>query len=325
MERAKKPTAIPVSSPPPQPTISVQEHKVHASLATGESVTVNLYGATVVSWKLANGEEQLFLSEKAALDGSKPIRGGIPLVFPVFGPPPPNHPTSPLPQHGFARNSYWEFLGKSTSESETTRNGDDDDGGSVKLDFGLSTSMLDDKFKRDWPHEFGLVYSVTLSKGSLTTSLQVQNKGSGSQSSFEFQVLLHSYFRVEDITKIRIQNLASKTYVDKVRNASTHTETSPALAITQETDRVYQSLDPAVPIIVSNADDNSTIFSITREGLNDVVVWNPWIEKAKGMADFAPDDGYKNMICVEAGSVVGWQTLEAGDSWEGGQTIRSNL
>ncbi|KAK2752560.1 hypothetical protein FQN55_006673 [Onygenales sp. PD_40] len=315
MERAKKPTAIPVSSPPPQPTISVQEHEVLASLASGESVAVNLYGATVVSWKLANGEEQLFLSEKAALDGSKPIRGGIPLVFPVFGPPPPNHATSTLPQHGFARNSYWGFLGKSTSESEN--------GGSVKLDFGLSTSMLDDKFKKDWPHEFGLVYSVTLSKGSLTTSLQVQNKGS--ESPFEFQVLLHSYFRVEDITKIRIQNLQSKTYVDKVRNASTHTETSPALAITQETDRVYQSLDPAVPIIVSNADDNSTIFSITREGLNDVVVWNPWIEKAKGMGDFAPDDGYKNMICVEAGSVVGWQTLEAGDSWEGGQTIRSHL
>lgn len=85
MERAKKPTAIPVSSPLPQPTISVQEDKVEASLASGESVTVNLFGATVVSWKLANGEEQLFLSEKAVLDGSKPIRGGIPLVFPVRG------------------------------------------------------------------------------------------------------------------------------------------------------------------------------------------------------------------------------------------------
>ncbi|OJD21192.1 hypothetical protein ACJ73_07469, partial [Blastomyces percursus] len=82
MERAKKPAAIPLSSPLPQPTISVEEDKVQASLASGESVTVNLLGATVVSWKLANGEEQLFLSQKAVLDGSKPIRGGIPLVFP---------------------------------------------------------------------------------------------------------------------------------------------------------------------------------------------------------------------------------------------------
>lgn len=77
-------------------------------------------------------------------------------------------------------------------------------------------------------------------------------------------------------------------------------------------------------MIVSSSDDKP-LFSITRESLTDVVVWNPWIEKAKGMADFGPDDAYKNMICVEAGSVAGWQTLEAGDSWVGGQSIKSRL
>lgn len=129
----------------------------------------------------------------------------------------------------------------------------------------------------------------------------------------------------KDISDIRIKNLESKTYVDKTLNATTHTESSPALAITQETDRVYQSLDPAVPIVVASAKDDQPLFSITREALNDVVVWNPWIEKAKGMADFGPDEAYKNMICVEAGSVSGWQTLEAGEAWEGAQSIKSRL
>ncbi|PGH28028.1 hypothetical protein AJ80_00283 [Polytolypa hystricis UAMH7299] len=318
MERSKKPSAIPVSSPLPQPTVTVEDKKVIASLASGESVTVNLFGATVVSWKLANGAEQLFLSEKAVLDGSKPIRGGIPLVFPVFGPPPKDHATSSLPQHGFARNSYWELLGKSTSEA-SDRQGDN----SVKLDFGLSTSMLSDAFKGAWPYDFGLVYSVTLSKGSLETSLQIQNKG---DKSFEFQTLLHTYFRIDDITGIRILNLESKSYTDKTRDGATFTESSPAIAITQETDRVYQSLDPAVPIIVASAADNhSPILTVSREGLNDVVVWNPWIEKAKAMGDFAPDDGYKNMLCIEAGSVIGWQALEPGETWEGGQTIRPKI
>ncbi|EAS29559.3 glucose-6-phosphate 1-epimerase [Coccidioides immitis RS] len=313
MDRSNKPAAIPVTSSLPQPSVTVQDGRVEASLASGESVTVHLFGATVTSWKLANGHELLFLSEKAHLDGSKPIRGGIPLVFPVFGPPPQNHATSALPQHGFVRNSSWELLGKSTSESES--------GASVKLDFGLSNSMLSDKFKGDWPYEFGLVYSVTLSKRSLETSLRVQNEG---LKSFEFQTLLHSYFKVEDISKIRVQNLQSKTYVDKVRNAEIFTESSPALAVEGEVDRVYQSLDPKVPIVIASESDKP-IFSITRESLNDVVVWNPWIEKAKGMADFAPDEAYKNMICVEAGSVVGWQTLEPGDTWEGGQTIECKL
>lgn len=57
--------------------------------------------------------------------------------------------------------------------------------------------------------------------------------------------------------------------------------------------------------------------------LGDVVVWNPWDAKAKGMPDFGPEDGWKRMVCVEAGSVGQWNMLEAGDTWEGGQRIRT--
>ncbi|RAL16022.1 D-hexose-6-phosphate mutarotase [Aspergillus homomorphus CBS 101889] len=320
MDRSNKPSAIGVGASIPQPTVNVHDNTVQATLPTGESVTVHLYGATVTSWKLANGKEQLFVSEKAHLDGSKPIRGGIPVVFPVFGPPPSNHATSSLPQHGFARNSNWEFLGKSSSESlgKDRKEGDD----AVKLDFGLSHPMLSEEFQKTWPYQFGLVYSVTLTKEGLETSLQVQNKG---QQNFEFQVLLHTYLSIEDISQVRVKNLQSKEYVDKTQGGSTQTEASAAVEIDKETDRVYKALDPKVPIEVTTVSDDKPLFSITREALTDVVVWNPWVEKAKGMADFGPDEAYKNMICVEAGSVAGWQTLEAGESWEGGQTIRPRL
>lgn len=91
MERAKKPSAIPVSpiAPAPQVVISEDNSRVKASLPSGEEVEVLLFGATVISWKSANGTENLFLSDKAHLDGSKPARGGIPVVFPVriFLPP----------------------------------------------------------------------------------------------------------------------------------------------------------------------------------------------------------------------------------------------
>lgn len=50
------------------------------------------------------------MSSKAALDGSKPVRGGIPVVFPCFGAP--THPDhAKLPQHGFARSEAWTFEG----------------------------------------------------------------------------------------------------------------------------------------------------------------------------------------------------------------------
>lgn len=318
MDRSKKPSAIGVSPSLPQPTISFVGNEVEAKLPKGGSVTVNLFGATVTSWKLPSGKEQLFLSEKAHLDGSKPIRGGIPLVFPVFGAPPKDHATSSLPQHGFARNSKWEFLGKSSSESlERSKSSDE----TVKLDFGLSHTMLSEDFQKAWSYEFELVYSIILSGASLETQLQVNNKSS---KSFEFQVLTHTYLRIEDISKIRIEKLQSKTYVDKTQNATTHIEKSPALAITQETDRIYQGLEPNVPVVVSST-DGKTLFSISRMDLNDTVIWNPWAEKAKGMADFAPDDAYKKMVCVESGSVSAWQSLEAGEFWVGGQTIQASL
>ena len=37
-------------------------------------------GATVTSWK-CNGQEMLFVSQQAVLNGTKAIRGGIPLIF----------------------------------------------------------------------------------------------------------------------------------------------------------------------------------------------------------------------------------------------------
>lgn len=99
-------------------------------------------------------------------------------------------------------------------------------------------------------------------------------------------------------------------------------ETSDAIAITGETDRVYVDVDPTAPVSV--VEDDKTLFSITREGLNTVTVWNPWTEKAKGMSDFG-DEEYKGMVCVEPGAVKSWQVLEGGDAWEGSQTIRPRL
>ncbi|KAI9879498.1 MAG: hypothetical protein M1830_008374 [Pleopsidium flavum] len=291
VERAKKPSAIPVSpnAPSPQVEISPDNSRVTATLPTGESVQILLYGATVISWKSAGGKENLFLSEKAHLDGSKAVRGGIPVVFPVFGPPPSKHATSNLPQHGFARTSRWEYLGKSSTESN---NSTSDDG--VKLDFGLSTAMLSGEAKNAWPYSFGLTYSVTLSKEGLETTMNVRNQG---EESFEFQVLLHSYLHVQEISEVTISGLKGAAYIDKTQNASQYTESSSEVTIASETDRVYKSLEPKDAITV--VEKGKLRFEIVRDTLADVVVWNPWSEKAKGMSDFGPEDGYKQMtICI---------------------------
>ena len=86
MERAHRPAQISPITRAPQPVVSISpdSSRVSARLPGGESVEVLLFGATVISWKNADGSENLWVSEAAALDGSKPVRGGIPVVFPVW-------------------------------------------------------------------------------------------------------------------------------------------------------------------------------------------------------------------------------------------------
>lgn len=216
----------------------------------------------------------------------------------------------------------------------------------MKLDFGLYSSNLSAEARKAWPHDFGLVYSVTLGPGSLQTVVNVRNEG---QQPFEFQTLMHTYLRVpvrqllqlsfcnlheisllliwlllceQEITKTSVTGLLGVSYTDKVLDASTHTQSEANLTITGETDRVYSSIPQNTTSVLV---DEKPRFDVVRDNLPDTVVWNPWKEKAAAMADFGPDDGYKHMVCVEAGAVKQWTTLEAGDTWEAGQTIKSLL
>ncbi|PQE10435.1 aldose 1-epimerase protein [Rutstroemia sp. NJR-2017a BBW] len=325
VDRPKKPSALsatPGLAPQPQINITHSNSRVSAVLPTGESLEILLYGATIISWKDASGAEKLWLSDKAILDGTKAVRGGIPLVFPMFGKVEGDEGKAKgvdkLPQHGFARNCRWEFLGKSTSESSSTQ----EEGGdsSVKLDFGLSGSNLPEETRKLWGEEFGLIYSVTLGREGLGTSMVVRNEGS---KAWEFQILMHTYLRIQDISQISVTGLESSKYTDKVTDPiSTTTSPSEALTISSKTDRVYTPAGgPSAPIVVSEGGKKK--FTVARDNMNEVVVWNPWID-AKDIGDFGPKDGWREMICVEAGCVSGWQKLEAGETWEGGQIITAH-
>ncbi|SZF03289.1 unnamed protein product [Blumeria hordei] len=313
VDRPKKPSNLTTTtSPIAQELVSVSHSnsRVSATLATGESLDILLFGATIISWKDKNGQELLWLSESANLDGQKAVRGGLPLVFPIFGKDSSHASTSQLPQHGFARISYWDFLGKSSSESD----GDD----SVKLDFGLSPANLTEENKKNWPYTFGLIYSVTLSKNGLTTSLVVRN---GGEKSWDFQALLHTYFRVKDISTVEITGLESSPYLDKASAPnSSGTSSSEPQKINSKIDQIFTPAKSSdTPILIHH--DGNKKFQIIRDNFNEVVVWNPWKEDAACLSDFEPKEGYKNMICVEVGVVNGWIELGPGETWEGSQII----
>lgn len=127
---------------------------------------------------------------------------------------------------------------------------------------------------------------------------------------------------LQDISKVTVNGLGSVEYIDKVLDATTHTQTEPTLKFNGEVDRVYKDIKIDTTSVL---EDGKPRFDITRDNVKDTVTWNPWIEKAKATGDFAPKDGYKNMVCVEVGAVNGWQKLEKGEVFEGGMLVKSHL
>lgn len=129
---------------------------------------------------------------------------------------------------------------------------------------------------------------------------------------------------MQDISQVSITGLESSSYIDKVAATKT-TTTSPSAPVTiiSRTDRVYTPAGgPSTPIVVYEGGEKK--FTVVRDNMNEVVVWNPWADGVKVIGDFEPKEGYKEMICVEAGAVKGWQKLEAGETWEGGQVLLAN-
>lgn len=278
----------------------IDDSKVLLKHSSGSSAEIYLHGATVTSWKTSDGTEQLFLSSKALLDGSKAIRGGIPIVFPQFG----LGSALPKQQHGFARVTRWKWL-------ENFNNSED-----PKWAVTAFELVATEKIKQSWPYDFKLTYVVKLNDYQIETKLQVQNT---SAVSFNFTCLLHTYFKVGDITKTSVRGLKQVKYEDKVgkNGIEVKTEANDEISFSGEVDRVYFGIPKADYVIRDSARNNKLQLKST---FRDVVVWNPWIEKAKSMADL-DDDGYKNFVCVEVGNVHEAVELKANSKWEATQTI----
>ncbi|KAJ3575642.1 hypothetical protein NP233_g970 [Leucocoprinus birnbaumii] len=255
----------------------------------GASVEVMHYGATVISWK-TGGLERLFVSSKAALDGSKPVRGGIPVVFPCFGAP--THPQHlKLSQHGFARSEKWTLDGIVM-----------DNEAGVSVRFTLKpTNEIASKYEP----KFDLAYVVTLAEHQLSTDLHVTNPPDSTQP-LEFQALLHTYYRAPSAS-VRITPLQNIGYYDKTQatneeRAARRIESREEVVINRFTDSVYE--DAPGEYTVAWPDGK---FSIKTKNFKDVVVWNPQ-EEGRKIGDME-DGGWERYVCVEPGHVRGFATI----------------
>jgi glucose-6-phosphate 1-epimerase len=249
----------------------------------GAEGTVYLHGAHVASWTpegVAGGEDVLWLSAKSAWQPGKPIRGGVPICFPWFGPK-KDDPTAPA--HGFARLRAWDLESVEAA------------GNAIVVTLATRS---DDTTKKLWPFDFILKHRVSFGD-QLSLSLELTNTGTTPIIADE---ALHTYFHIGDIHKVTIKKLDGVRYLDKVDGAKEKTQHGD-ITITGETDRVY--LDTTAATLIEDPAKDRKIL-VAKENSRSTVVWNPWIAKAKAMADFG-DDEWPAMLCVETCNVAAYQ------------------
>jgi galactose mutarotase-like enzyme len=131
-----------------------------------------------------DGQPVLYLDEATLRDPGKNVRGGIPVLFPFAGRPPPG---SPLPQHGVARTLAWDVLEASAGA----------DGASLRM--GLQVAP------------YGLQLHVRVAGRRLSVEARVENRGT---QPLPVHYGLHPYFFVPDAVKgqARLEVEASRAY-----------------------------------------------------------------------------------------------------------------
>jgi glucose-6-phosphate 1-epimerase len=219
------------------------------------------------------------MSESSRYEPGAPIRGGVLICFPWFGPR-AGDPSAPV--HGVARVGAWKLDGVSLEA-----------GGSVNARLSLDCGTLASPHVT---HNLVLAYELRLGRG-LLMALTVTNPA---EVPTTFEQALHTYFAVGDVRKVSVAGLEGAIYVDKVDGAKRKTQTDALITIAGETDRLY--LDTGAAVTLEDPGLGRRI-RVEKAGSRSTVVWNPWVEKSKAMPDFG-DDEWARMICIETANAA---------------------
>ena len=234
-----------------------------ASLDGAEAI-VSLYGAHLISWKTADARQRLFCSARSALDGSRAIRGGVPVIFPQFA------ERGAGMRHGFARVSNWRL-------ADSGAHGD-----AAFATFVLTPSQLAPAIAQAWPHAFELQLQVEVKGATLSLALDVRNTGA---EAFAFSSALHTYFLVDAIGEVAITGVQDGL-----------------LRIDDKIDRIYSGIGGGIGGGIGVEQPGGKL-TLTQRGFADAVVWNPGAVDTAALADME-DDEYLRFVCIEPAQIA---------------------
>ena len=118
---------------------------------------------------------------------------------------------------------------------------------------------------------------------------------------FTITQALHTYFKVGDATRARVLGLEGCRYIDKAANGqdAVITQEGP-VTFSGEVNRIYQGVPPV--LLIEDPALGRRVRIASRNSAT-CIVWNPWIETARAMADLEDAD-YRIMVCVETANAA---------------------
>ena len=235
---------------------------------------ISLYGAHATRFKTHKTMDILWMSPESYFVEGRPIRGGIPVCFPWFG---PHKTNSSKPQHGFARLMFWDVAETASLP-----------GGETLVKLQLCSSEATKKY---WPHDFCAEMTFIVGK-TLTATLKVTNT---SGEPFDYSAALHSYYTISSIDEIRISGLKNTSYFNQL-DGENYTQESEFLDIKTAETRHYQNT-------IADCVIYDPLFGrgilVSKSGSNVTTIWNPGEETCAKIEDL-PDDGFETFVCIEA-------------------------
>ncbi|MEO5924268.1 MAG: D-hexose-6-phosphate mutarotase [Bryobacteraceae bacterium] len=207
------------------------------------------YGAHLARWTPRGHRPVLYLSPRSLFTPGKGIRGGVPIIFPWFG------PKEGAAAHGFARTSEWSVESQRTLED-----------GRVEIALVLANVR------------FRLTIGL-----ELKMELETTNVG---KDVLVFEEALHTYFTVGDVEQVTVAGLEGAEYLDKTDDYQRKRQAEEPIRFDRETDRTYVNTRSTCTILDPSWERRIVV---EKSGSASTVVWNPWIEKAMAMSDMEPD------------------------------------
>jgi glucose-6-phosphate 1-epimerase len=246
----------------------------------GGTARIALYGATLLSYVPKQGpsagRDLLWLSPKATCGDGKPIRGGVPVCGPWFGP----HPSlSTAPLHGLFRIRLWELVRVERFDDGTLR---------AELSLSLPPAR-----ELGWPHAAAATFVVTVGS-TLSLELSVRNAGS---SPFVLSEALHTHFAVSDVREVRVEGLAEREFVDLTGGGVRRRHGEGPVALTGEAAHFFLS---SAPVRLVDPVWKQAV-SLRSWGAASVPVWNPWEKAGAAQADIGAE--WPRFLCVETANI----------------------